>query len=46
MHVLGQLGFRLTRDANGAGFRDIPGADAGIKIGGGVTVDAGRWMKN
>jgi hypothetical protein len=29
-------------DAYGAGFVNIPGTDACIKIGGGVTVDAGR----
>ena len=29
-------------DAYGAGFRNIPGTDACIKIGGGVTVDVGR----
>jgi hypothetical protein len=31
-----------TCDAYGAGFRNIPGTDACLKIGGGVTVDAGR----
>jgi Porin subfamily len=31
-----------TCDAYGAGFRNIPGTDACIKIGGGVTVDVGR----
>jgi hypothetical protein len=29
-------------DAYGAGFRNIPGTDACIKIGGGVTVDVGH----
>jgi hypothetical protein len=29
-------------DAYGAGFVNIPGTDACIKVGGGVTVDAGR----
>jgi hypothetical protein len=31
-----------TCDAYGAGFRNIPGTDACIKIGGSVTVDVGR----
>ena len=31
-----------TCDAYGAGFRNIPGTDACIKIGGSVTVDGGR----
>jgi hypothetical protein len=31
-----------TCDAYGAGFRNIPGTDACIKIGGGVTVDVGH----
>jgi Porin subfamily len=31
-----------TCDAYGPGFRNIPGTDACIKIGGGVTVDVGR----
>ena len=31
-----------TCDAYGAGFRNIPGTDACVKIGGGVTVDVGR----
>jgi hypothetical protein len=31
-----------TCDAFGAGFRNIPGTDACLKIGGGVTVDVGR----
>ena len=31
-----------TCDAYGAGFRNIPGTDACLKIGGGVTVDVGR----
>jgi len=31
-----------TCAAYGAGFRNIPGTDACIKIGGGVTVDVGR----
>jgi hypothetical protein len=31
-----------TCDAYGAGFRNIPGTDTCIKIGGGVTVDIGR----
>jgi hypothetical protein len=29
-------------DAYGAGFVNIPGTDACIKVGGGVTVEAGR----
>ena len=29
-------------DAYGTGFRNIPGTDACIKIGGGVTVDVGH----
>ena len=31
-----------TCEAYGAGFRNIPGTDACIKIGGGVTVDVGH----
>jgi hypothetical protein len=31
-----------TCDAYGAGFRNIPGTETCIKIGGGVTVDVGR----
>jgi hypothetical protein len=31
-----------TCDGYGAGFRNIPGTDACLKIGGGVTVDVGR----
>jgi hypothetical protein len=31
-----------TCDAYGAGFRNIPGTDACLKIGGSVTVDVGR----
>lgn len=31
-----------TCEAYGAGFRNIPGTDACVKIGGGVTVDVGR----
>jgi hypothetical protein len=31
-----------TCEAYGPGFRNIPGTDTCIKIGGGVTVDAGR----
>jgi hypothetical protein len=31
-----------TCDTYGAGFRNIPGTDACLKIGGGVTVDVGR----
>ena len=31
-----------TCDAYGAGFRNIPGTDACLKIGGGVTVDVGH----
>ena len=31
-----------TCDVYGAGFRNIPGTDACIKIGGSVTVDVGR----
>jgi tRNA(Arg) A34 adenosine deaminase TadA len=31
-----------TCDAYGAGFRNIPGTDACIKIGGSVTVDVGH----
>jgi hypothetical protein len=34
-----QTGHVKTCDAYGAGFRNIPGTDACIKIGGGVTVD-------
>ena len=35
-------GYVKTCDAYGAGFRNIPGTDACLKIGGGVTVDVGR----
>jgi hypothetical protein len=35
-------GHLKTCDAYGAGFRNIPGTDACIKIGGGVTVEGGR----
>jgi len=31
-----------TCDAYGSGFMNVPGTDACIKIGGGVTVDVGR----
>jgi Porin subfamily len=31
-----------TCDGYGAGFRNIPGTDACLKIGGSVTVDVGR----
>lgn len=31
-----------TCDAFGAGFRNVPGTDACIKIGGSVTVEAGH----
>jgi hypothetical protein len=31
-----------TCDAYGAGFRNIPGTDTCLKIGGGVTVEVGR----
>ena len=31
-----------TCDAYGSGFRNIPGTDTCLKIGGGVTVDGGR----
>jgi Porin subfamily len=37
-----QTGHVKTCDAYGAGFRNIPGTDACIKIGGGVTVDVGH----
>jgi hypothetical protein len=37
-----QSGHLKTCDAYGAGFRIIPGTDACLKIGGGVTVDVGR----
>jgi hypothetical protein len=37
-----QTGQVKTCDAYGAGFRNIPGTDACLKIGGGVTVDVGR----
>ncbi|HLN37565.1 MAG TPA: porin [Xanthobacteraceae bacterium] len=37
-----QTGHVRTCDAYGAGFRNIPGTDACLKIGGGVTVDVGR----
>jgi hypothetical protein len=37
-----QTGHVKTCDAYGAGFRNIPGTDACLKIGGGVTVDVGR----
>ena len=37
-----QTGHVKTCDAYGAGFRNIPGTDACIKIGGSVTVDVGR----
>jgi len=37
-----QSGHLKTCDAYGAGFRNIPGTDACIKIGGSVTVDVGR----
>jgi hypothetical protein len=37
-----QNGHVKTCDAYGAGFRNIPGTDACLKIGGGVTVDVGR----
>jgi hypothetical protein len=37
-----QTGHLKTCDAYGAGFRNIAGTDACIKIGGGVTVDVGR----
>lgn len=31
-----------TCDAYGAGFRNVPGTDTCLKIGGGVTVDVGH----
>jgi hypothetical protein len=37
-----QSGHLKTCDAYGAGFRNIPGTDACLKIGGGVTVDVGH----
>jgi Porin subfamily len=37
-----QSGHLKTCDAYGSGFRNIPGTDACLKIGGGVTVDVGR----
>jgi hypothetical protein len=37
-----QAGHVKTCEAYGAGFRNIPGTDACVKIGGGVTVDVGR----
>jgi hypothetical protein len=37
-----QTGHLKTCDAYGAGFRNILGTDACLKIGGGVTVDVGR----
>jgi Porin subfamily len=37
-----QTGHLKTCEAYGAGFRNIPGTDACIKIGGGVTVDVGH----
>jgi len=37
-----QTGQVKTCDAYGAGFRNIPGTDACLKIGGGVTVDVGH----
>ena len=37
-----QTGHVRTCDAYGAGFRNIPGTDACIKIGGSVTVDVGH----
>jgi porin-like protein len=37
-----QTGHVKTCDAYGAGFRNIPGTDACLKIGGGVTVDVGH----
>jgi hypothetical protein len=37
-----QTGRVKTCDAYGAGFRNVPGTDACLKIGGGVTVDVGR----
>jgi Porin subfamily len=36
------IGRVKTCDAYGTGFRNIPGTDACLKIGGGVTVDVGR----
>jgi hypothetical protein len=36
------IGHVKTCDTYGAGFRNIPGTDACLKIGGGVTVDVGR----
>ena len=38
-HHMGRV---KTCDAYGAGFRNIPGTDACIKIGGSVTVDVGH----
>ena len=35
-------GHMKTCDAYGTGFRNIPGTDACIKIGGSVTVDVGH----
>jgi Porin subfamily len=35
-------GHMKTCDTYGAGFRNIPGTDACIKIGGSVTVDVGH----
>jgi hypothetical protein len=37
-----QSGHLKTCDAYGAGLGNIPGADACLKIDGGVTVDVGR----
>jgi hypothetical protein len=37
-----QAGHLKTCETYGAGFRNIPGTDACVKIGGGVTVDVGR----
>jgi hypothetical protein len=37
-----QTGHVKTCDAYGAGFRNIPGTGACIKIGGSVTVDVGH----
>ena len=37
-----QTGQVKTCDAYGAGFRNIPGTDSCIKIGGSVTVDVGH----
>jgi hypothetical protein len=36
------IGHVKTCEAYGAGFRNIPGTDACLKIGGSVTVDVGR----